>query len=134
MQRSIRLDASVSANRSIAVAPDAAGTGWSVAHACEQLWAGEPRWGYAALGAWAYPAQPAGCSAPVTVVERRGNVGGIQARNLLVPARGLSLIAFTNAADFDFGEVWQGQGFTHDLLAAALCPAAPAASVAPPAG
>lgn len=100
----------------------------------EQLWAGEPRWGYAALGVWAYPAQPAGCSAPVTVVERRGNVGGIQARNLLVPARGLSLIAFTNAADFDFGEVWQGQGFTHDLLAAALCPAAPAASVAPPAG
>lgn len=100
----------------------------------EQLWAGEPRWGYAALGVWAYPAQPAGCSAPVTVVERRGNVGGIQARNLLVPARGLSLIAFTNAADFDFGEVWQGRGFTHDLLAAALCPAAPAPPVAPPAG
>ena len=34
-----------------------------------------------------------------------------------------ALVMLTSRAEgtFDFGEVWQGRGFTHDLLAAALC-------------
>jgi CubicO group peptidase (beta-lactamase class C family) len=96
----------------------------------QALWAGDPKWGYAALGVWAFSAPIAGCTEPVALVERRGYVGGIQARNLIVPARGVSVVMFSNQAEFDFGEVWQGRGFTHDVLAAALC--APAGGTAAP--
>jgi hypothetical protein len=43
----------------------------------------------------------------------------------------VSIVVFSNQADFDFGEIWQGKGFSHDVLAAALCAAAagPAAPV-----
>jgi D-alanyl-D-alanine carboxypeptidase len=85
------------------------------------LWAGEPKWGYVALGAWGFEAQLAGCAQPVQLVERRGDVGGIQVRNILAPALGMAVIVFTNLAEWEFGEVWQGKGFTHELLSAALC-------------
>lgn len=89
-----------------------------------EMWAGVPDLGYAALGQWSFSAPIKGCPDPVALIERRGAIGGVQIRNFLIPARRVAVILFTNRADFDFGEVWQGQGFSHDLLAAALCPAA----------
>lgn len=90
----------------------------------QAMWTGEPKWGYAGLGVWAFTAPIAGCAEPVELVERRGYVGGIQARNIIVPGRGVSVVMFSNQADFDFGEIWQGKGFSHDVLAAALCASA----------
>lgn len=87
----------------------------------QAMWTGEPKWGYAGLGVWAFTAPIAGCAEPLELVERRGYVGGIQARNIIVPGRGVSVVMFSNQADFDFGEIWQGKGFSHDVLAAALC-------------
>jgi CubicO group peptidase (beta-lactamase class C family) len=88
----------------------------------ETLWAGDPKLGYAALGAWVFPAALAGCAGPVQLVERRGAIGGVQVRNVLAPAYGVSLIVFANTEAVDFGEVWRRQGLTYDLLRAALCP------------
>lgn len=88
------------------------------------MWAGEPKLGYVALGAWAFEARLAGCQAPVKLVERRGDVGGVQVRNLIAPQSGVSLVVFTNLAELDFGEIWQGRGLSHDLAAAAFCPEA----------
>ncbi|RVT83619.1 serine hydrolase domain-containing protein [Inhella crocodyli] len=88
-----------------------------------ELWRGEPRWGYAALGAWAFEAPLAGCPDPVAIVERRGLLGALQVRNLMVPAQGLAVIVFTEAEGLDFGEIWQGRGLSFDLLSAAACPA-----------
>lgn len=90
----------------------------------QAMWTGEPKWGYAGLGVWAFAAPIAGCAEPLDLVERRGYVGGIQARNIIVPARGISVVVFSNQADFDFGEIWQGKGLSHDVLAAALCASA----------
>ena len=42
--------------------------------------------------------------------RRRGAIGGIQVRNVLIPSRGRALVVFTNRADVKFGEVWQGSG------------------------
>ena len=92
----------------------------------QAMWTGEPKWGYAGLGVWAFTAPIAGCAEPVELVERRGYVGGIQARNIIAPGRGVTVVMFSNQADFDFGEIWQGKGFSHDVLAAALCASAPA--------
>lgn len=106
------------------------------------MWTGEPRLGYAALGAWSFPAPIKGCPDPVRLVERRGEIGGIEIRNFILPDQASALILFTNRQGFAFGEVWQQAGLSHDLLAAIACPAPatgdapvppPAAAAAPPA-
>jgi hypothetical protein len=85
------------------------------------MWRGEPKLGYAALGAWSFPSTLRGCAGPVRLVERRGAIGGVQVRNVIAPEKGRVLIVFTNDEGVDFGEVWQGKGLSHDLLSAALC-------------
>ncbi|OYU69306.1 MAG: hypothetical protein CFE28_04375 [Alphaproteobacteria bacterium PA2] len=84
-------------------------------------WTGDPTLGYEALGVWAFQAELRGCSGPVDLVERRGDLGGIQVRNILAPGQGRALAVFTNDATVDFGEIWQGQGLTYELLSAAFC-------------
>ncbi len=96
--------------------------------ALRTLWQGEPKLGYVALGAWSFPAKLAGCPANVALVERRGQIGGVQVRNLMAPALGSALIVFSNTAQTEFGEIWQGKGLAHELASAAFC-----GSVAPPA-
>ncbi len=88
----------------------------------ELLWQGNPKLGYEALGVWSFPARLAGCAAPVSLIERRGDVGGIQVRNVIAPQSGRSIAVFTNDDTLDFGEVWQGKGLAYDLLSAAFCP------------
>ena len=85
------------------------------------LWQGDPKLGFEALGVWSFPARLAGCAAPVALVERRGDVGGIQVRNVIAPDLGRSIAIFTNDDTVDFGEVWQGRGLSYDLLSAAFC-------------
>ena len=88
-----------------------------------ELWRSEPKFGYIALGAWVFEATLRGCTAPVRLVERRGSIGGIEVRNVLLPDRDLVLMMFTNHANVPFGEVWQGRGLTYDALRAAACAA-----------
>ena len=85
------------------------------------LWQGNPKLGYEALGAWSFPARLDGCDAPVALVERRGDVGGIQVRNIIAPLTGRSIAIFTNDDTVDFGEVWQARGLAYDVLSAAFC-------------
>lgn len=87
----------------------------------EVFWKGDPTRGHIAFGVWAYSAPLKGCKDPMEMVERRGAIGGIQVRNVLIPSRGRALVVFTNRADVKFGEVWQGSGVTHELLAALFC-------------
>jgi D-alanyl-D-alanine carboxypeptidase len=88
-----------------------------------QFWKGEPKLGYAALGVWSFPAPLKGCKEAVDLIERRGEIGGVQVRNIIVPQMKKAIIVFVNRADWTFGEIWQGDGFSHDLLSAALCDA-----------
>ncbi len=87
----------------------------------ERLWTGEPRFGFVALGAWSFPAQLTGCEGPVPLIERRGFIGGVQVRNIIAPEQEKSVVVFVNRADFTFGEIWTGSGFSHRLLSLALC-------------
>ena len=88
------------------------------------MWAGDPKLGYAALGVWSYPVKPRGCTGAQHIVERRGEVGNVQVRNLIAPERGIAIVAFSATSQTDFGEPWQGKGLTFELLSAALCPEA----------
>lgn len=85
------------------------------------LWDGRPELGFIALGQWVFEAPLRGCDAPVRIVERRGAIGGVEIRNFMIPERKIALAAFSDSAPFDFGEIWQGSGFSHDLLSAAVC-------------
>ncbi|WP_454886251.1 serine hydrolase domain-containing protein [Sphingomonas oryzagri] len=89
--------------------------------ATAEMWKGEPKWGHSALGQWQYEATLAGCNAPTSIVERRGQIGGVQVRNFILPAMGKALVMFTRRGDFDFGEVWQAKGFAYRALSTAGC-------------
>lgn len=90
-----------------------------------EMWRGDPRLGYAALGQWSYTVPLKGCAEPVALVERRGEVGNVQVRNVIAPASGIAVVAFADSTVPDFGEPWQGKGFTYDLLSAVLCEVRP---------
>lgn len=81
----------------------------------------EAQLGFIALGQWVFTAPIKGCTKPVRIVERRGAIGGIEVRNLILPDQDVVVIAFSDRADFAFGEIWQGRGFSYDALAAAAC-------------
>ena len=85
------------------------------------MWRGDPKLGFQALGQWSFDAPLKGCAGPVRLIERRGAIGRFQVRNVMAPARGVAVVLLTNREGFEFGEVWQGRGATHDVLAAALC-------------
>lgn len=91
------------------------------AEARQTAWAGDPRLGYVALGAWGFPAALRGCAGAVKLVERRGEIGGVEVRNLIAPDLGRALVVFADRAGLEFGEVWQGRGLTYDLASAAFC-------------
>jgi D-alanyl-D-alanine carboxypeptidase len=90
-----------------------------------ELWDGQADLGYIALGQWVFDAPLKDCAQPVKLVERRGAIGGVQVRNFIAPDNGVAVAIFTDKAegDFEFGEIWQGAGFSHDLLNFALCQA-----------
>lgn len=92
----------------------------------EVMWTGDPKLGFAAFGQWAFSSPIKGCGpAPVRFIERRGAIGGVVLRNIIMPELDVVLIMTSNRAEADaeFGEIWQQRGISHDVLAAALCPA-----------
>ncbi len=92
--------------------------------ALDLTWQGDPKLGYVALGAWAFPAPLKGCQGAVKLVERRGEIGGIEVRNVIAPEIGRAFMVFADRSDIDFGEIWQGKGITYDLASAGFCLAA----------
>lgn len=93
------------------------------AAARQQLWDGRPALGYMAVGQWVYPVPLAGCAKPVQVVERRGEIGGIQLRNFILPELDTVIIAATNRGEVDFGEPWSRAGLSYALLSRVACAA-----------
>lgn len=85
------------------------------------MWTGDPKLGYVALGAWSFPARLAGCKEQVMLVERRGEIGGVQVRNLMAPILSAALIVLSNTAETEFGEIWQGKGWLYELASASFC-------------
>ena len=89
-----------------------------------ELWKPEGGRSYQALGQWVFPGQLKGCAKPKRIVQRDGEIGGVQTRNYILPDDDLVVIVFTNRGsdDFAIGEIWQGKGFAYDLLSAVACP------------
>ena len=85
------------------------------------LWRPDPARGGMALGQWAFDAQPRGCTRPLHIIEARSSGGNPEIRNIIVPELDLVIILFANDPRFSFGEIREGQGFSHDLLAAVAC-------------
>lgn len=90
----------------------------------DALWKPEGNGSYQALGQWVFPGQLKGCAKPKRIVQRDGEILGVQTRNFIFPDDDLVVIVFTNRSsdDFSLGEVWEGKGFVFDLLSAAACP------------
>ncbi len=89
-----------------------------------QMWEGKPEYGMAALGQWAFSAPLKDCGdIPVRIIERRGFIGGVVLRNIILPELDTVIIMTSNRSEAEaaFGEIWQQAGITHDVMRAALC-------------
>lgn len=89
-----------------------------------QMWDGQPEYGMAALGQWSFSVPLKDCGdTPVRIVERRGFIGGVVLRNIILPDQDMVIIMTSNRAEAEaaFGEIWQQAGITHDVMRAALC-------------
>lgn len=89
-----------------------------------QMWDGKPQYGSAALGQWSFSSPLKDCGdTPVRIVERRGFIGGVVLRNVILPDLDVVIIMTSNRAEAEaaFGEIWQQAGITHDVMRAALC-------------
>lgn len=95
----------------------------------EQLWSGDPKLGFVALGAWEYEAQLRGCKRRVRLVERRGDVGDIQVVSVIAPKLGTSMAAFIREPEAEFGEIWTQRGLVFELASEVFCSAKGAVSV-----
>ena len=82
---------------------------------------GDPAMGYAALSVWSYSPDLGACIGTTRLVERYGEIGGVQVRNFLLPDLKVALAIYSNDHRTAFGEVWQGQGLSVDLIRAAAC-------------
>ncbi len=88
------------------------------------MWDGKPEYGFAALGQWSFSVPLKDCgNTPVRIVERRGFIGGVVLRNIILPDLDMVIIMTSNRAEAEaaFGEIWQQAGITHDVMRAALC-------------
>jgi hypothetical protein len=89
-----------------------------------EMWDGKPQYGYAALGQWSFAVPLKDCGdTPVRIIERRGFIGGVALRNIILPDQDMVIIMTSNRAEAEaaFGEIWQQAGITHDVMRAALC-------------
>lgn len=87
----------------------------------ETMLTGDPASGYAALSVWSYSPDLGGCIGKTRLVERYGEIGGVQVRNFLLPDLKLAVAVYSNDHRTNFGEVWRGQGLSIDLIRAAAC-------------
>jgi D-alanyl-D-alanine carboxypeptidase len=88
------------------------------------MWDGKPEYGMAALGQWSFSVPLKDCGeVPVRIVERRGFIGGVVLRNIILPELDMVIIMTSNRAEAEaaYGEIWQQAGITHDVMRAALC-------------
>ena len=83
--------------------------------------AGDPASGYAALSVWSYEPDLKACLGKTRLVERYGEINGVQVRNFLLPDRDVAVVVYANDRRVNFGEIWRGEGFSIDLLRAAAC-------------
>ena len=79
---------------------------------------------FAAFGQWSFSSPLKDCGGtPVRIVERRGAIGGVVLRNIILPDLDVVIIMTSNRAEADaaYGEIWQQAGISHDVMRAALC-------------
>lgn len=89
--------------------------------ALKPMWQGDPALGYMALGQWVFEVQLPGCSAPVKVAERKGEIGQYRLSNIMLPDLGRSMVFATVDPAFEFGEIWQGEGFMAEAVGMRAC-------------
>ena len=86
-----------------------------------QMWTSSPQNGFSGFFQWIFEAPLKGCDGARRIVERRGQIGGIEHRNVLLPESGQAVIMFGRHLPLEYGEVWQGRGLMYDVLSAVSC-------------
>ncbi len=87
------------------------------------MWTSSRDNGYSAFFQWVFPTTLRGCAGDRRIVERQGEIGGIEHRNFLLPESGRALILFGNHGPANYGAPWQRTGLAYELLSLVECSA-----------
>ena len=85
------------------------------------FWKGMPELSMMALGQWVFNVEHERCIAPITVAQRKGQIGRYRLESVMLPALGRSLIFATTDPDFEFGEIWARSGALYDAVGTLAC-------------
>lgn len=91
------------------------------ADARETMWKSERSNGFYGFQQWIFPSRLAGCADETRIVERQGQIAGLEHRNYLLPESGRAVIFFSRHRPADFGDPWEGKGFAYDVLSKVNC-------------
>ncbi len=87
-------------------------------HATTTMFTSDPGKGYVAFGSWVYPAPVGIDDAPLTLVERQGQVGGYESHVVFAPEDKTVIIVLSNVSPAPFEHPYLGQGMAFDILQA----------------
>lgn len=88
--------------------------------ATQTMFTSDKAFGYVALGSWVYDLALSGRSDRTHLIERQGNIGGIQILNLLAPSDDLAMIVMANTDHADLFNTYSKTGLPYDLISLAL--------------
>lgn len=86
-----------------------------------EFWQGVPALSSMALGQWVFDVEHPSCKAPITVAQRKGEIGKYRLESVMLPALGRSIVFATTDVEFEFGEIWARQGALYDAVGALAC-------------
>ena len=91
--------------------------------ATNEMFTPDKVFGYVGLGSWAYDLKVPGESNAIRVVERQGNIGGIQVLNVLAPAANVSMSIMANTDYADLFNLYSRRGLPYELVCLAVADA-----------
>ncbi|MEL6738439.1 MAG: serine hydrolase domain-containing protein, partial [Pseudomonadota bacterium] len=85
------------------------------------FWKGTPKLSMMALGQWVFEVEHEACKAPITIAQRKGEIGRYRLESVMLPALGRSVIFATTDPAFEFGEIWARSGALYDAVGTLAC-------------
>lgn len=85
------------------------------------FWKGDPALSMMALGQWVFDVEHEACKGPITVAQRKGEIGRYRLESVMLPALGRSVIFATTDPAFEFGEIWARSGTLYYAIGTLAC-------------
>ncbi len=90
------------------------------AAATREMFTGDTRFGFVGLGSWVYDMRIPGVPEKAHLIERQGNIGGIQIVNVLSPQDDIAIVAMANTDYANLFTLYAQKGLPYELASLAI--------------